>query len=209
MKRRLYFEALEPLVDEAADMTIPIVSWHGLLPYRYATEFIDLLTGSGDIAGARERLALGILRSDGYTGQTRPGQLSLRVIASEEEQLIILKQFPIEEFTLQIERQPGQGMVEVIPEVLTLQHESGTPRLEITLDLFELLMHLADGLQPEAPEFQPLLEDLAAFKSALLLRQTTDLVLLEGQRREHLVTQRDGKVVRLSVADVSKSGITQ
>jgi hypothetical protein len=177
-----------------------------LLPYRYAAEFINLLAGSGDIKVSRERLALGILRSDGYTGQTRHGQLSLRVIASEEQQLVILKQFPIEEFTLQVERQPGQGMVEVIPEVLTLQHESGTPRLEITIDLYELLMRLADGLQPEAPEFQPLLEDLAAFKSALLLRQTTDLVLLEGQRREHFLTQRDGKVVRLSVADAVNSG---
>jgi len=48
-------------------------------------------------------------------------------------------------------------MVERLPEIVVLKHYSGLPRLEITLDLFELLMRMAEGLQPTAPEFRSLL----------------------------------------------------
>ncbi len=57
-------------------------------------------------------------------------------------------------------------------------------------------MRMADGLQPTAPEFRPLLEDLKLFKDVLLLRETRDLVLIENQHRVHYITQRDNKVVR-------------
>ncbi len=117
--------------------------------------------------------------------------------SSEEQQLVIPKQFPIDEFELTVEQPAGGDVIEAIPSVLVFVHSSGTPRLEITLDLWELLVRLADGLIPDAPEFRPLLEDLAPFKSALLLPQATDLVLVENMRREHYVNQRDGKVVRL------------
>lgn len=90
----------------------------------------------------------------------------------------------------------GTDMIEKLPEVVVLQHYSGTPRLEITLDLFELLMRMAGGLQPTAPEFRPLLEDLKLFKDILLLRETRDLILIENQYRVHFVTQRDNKIVR-------------
>ena len=196
MKRRLYFAAMEPSVDTPNAATLS-VHWKELLPYRHADEFLELLAGSGDADETLEKIARGIFCSDGYANLTSSGQLNLRVAASREQQLVVLKQFPLAEFRLQIQHQRSSETVEAIPEGLVLEHASGTPRLEITLDLFELLMRLADGLQPEAPEFQPLLEDLAAFKSALLLRQTTDLVLLDGQRREHVLTQRDGKIVRL------------
>jgi len=86
--------------------------------------------------------------------------------------------------------------VETIPETVVLAHVSGAPRLEITLDLFELLMRMADGLQPDAPEYGPLLEDLILFKNALLRLAVRDLVLLENGRRVHHVTQQDGKIVR-------------
>jgi hypothetical protein len=131
----------------------------------------------------------------------RLGWLSLKVQASEEQQLVVLKQFPLTEFRLIVTRPSGSEMVEVIPDSLIFEHVSGTPRLNITLDLFELLMRLADGAQATTPEFQPLLEDLAPFKSVLLLRQTTDLVVVENQRREHFITQRNGKIVRLPASN--------
>jgi hypothetical protein len=88
-------------------------------------------------------------------------------------------------------------MVERLPEVVVLQHRSGTPRLEMALDLFELLMRMAEGLQPTAPEFKPLLEDLKLFKDVLLLHETRDLILIENQHRVHLVTQDNSKIVRI------------
>ena len=95
-----------------------------------------------------------------------------------------------------VEHPQGTEMVERLPEMVVLKHNSGLPRLEITLDLFELLMRMADGLQPTAPEFRPLLEDLKLFKDVLLLRETRDLILIENQHRIHYVTQSDNKVMR-------------
>jgi len=126
------------------------------------------------------------------------GKLSVKVIASTEQQLVVLKQLPLKDFELKVDYPEGTHMVERLPEIVVLKHYSGLPRLEITLDLFELLMRMAEGLQPTAPEFRPLLEDLKLFKDVLLLRETRDLILIENQHRVHLVTQRDSKVVRTS-----------
>ncbi len=60
-------------------------------------------------------------------------------------------------------------------------------------------MRMADGLLPDAQEYQPLLEDLKRFKDALLLQETHDLVLIENQYRMHHVTQRGGKITRIAM----------
>jgi hypothetical protein len=112
---------------------------------------------------------------------------------------VVLKQLPLEEFEFLVEYPDGTDMIERLPEMVVLKHYSDLPRLEITLDLFELLMRMADGLQPTAPEFRPLLEDLKLFKDVLLLRETRDLILIENQRHVHFVTQSDNKVMRTRV----------
>lgn len=196
-KRRLYFEAREA----GADLDGIVPYWGqsflaSLLPYQHASTFIDALMGRADLASLKQSIAIGILRSDGVIGLETSGQLSVAVTTSQKYQLTVLKQFPVEDFRLRAVQATSKGLIETIPELLLLEHRTGTPRLEITLDLFELLMRMAEGLQPSAPEFQPLLEDLMPFKSALLLQETRNLVLVENQRRLHLITQRDGKVVR-------------
>ncbi len=60
-------------------------------------------------------------------------------------------------------------------------------------------MRMADGLQPDAQEYQPLLEDLKRFKDTLLLQETRDLVLIENQSHVHHITQRDGKIIRTAM----------
>ncbi|WP_322480480.1 serine/threonine protein kinase, partial [Thermogemmatispora sp.] len=199
-KRRLYFYG--PRLDEELPRPgLPAVRWPELLPYRYALLYLQLLRGEQEqLEEARRKLALGILRSDGINADLPDGYLSVVVRASEEQQLIILKQLPLEQFILEPVGTSENEVVETLPEFLVLRHHSGTPRLEISLDLFELLLRLADGLQPEAVELQPLLEDLRHFKHAVLLMETRDLVLIENGRRLHRLTQRDGKVVRTAIA---------
>ena len=203
-KRRLYFES-EKSVQETQDSiapSLPKIRWKTLLPYQYAQNFIDLLDNRFAEEGIEvflEEIALGILRSDGIIEEVPEGKLSVKVSASEEQQLVVLKQLPIEDFELRIEVQEQWvlSMVEQVPEHLVLVHKhSGIPHLEITLDLFELLMKMADGLQPTAPEFRPLLEDLNLFKDTLLLRETHDLILIENQYKVHRVVQEHGKIVR-------------
>ena len=201
-KRRAYFDAgkTATVTEDGHDShALPMVRWLRLLPYQHSEHFMMLLGGRLDkeeMQNLREELALGILRSDGVMEDVPEGKLSVKVSASEEQQLVILKQLPLEDFELNVEYSHETEMVERLPEMVVLQHRSGTARLEINLDLFELLMRMADGLQPSAPEFLPLLEDLRLFKDVLLLHETRDLVLIENQQRVHLVTQRDHKVVR-------------
>ncbi len=200
-KRRLYFDAGKPVavVQDGSGSSIPKVRWLALLPYQYSKLYMMLLDGRIDdeeMLELRKRLALGILRSDGVIEEVPAGKLSVKVSALIEQQLVVLQQLPLEEFEFKVERPQGIDMVERLPENVVLKHYSGLPRLEITLDLFELLMRMADGLQPTAPEFRPLLEDLKLFKDVLLLRETRDLVLIENQHRVHYVTQRDNKIVR-------------
>ncbi len=203
MKRRLYFEATKQKnLPTQVKQILPKIIALALLPYQYAQTFVELLENAYEedgVAEIREQLALGILRSDGVIEDVienmQPRQFSVKVSASEEQQLVILKQLPLNDFRL-YPRQLREDMLEKIPEVLILEHKSGYPRLEISLDMFELLMRLADGLTPDAPELQPLLEDLKLFKDVLLLQETRDLVLIENHYRVHSITQRNGKIVR-------------
>ena len=202
VKRRLYFEAKSAKAQEAAALTLPKVRSLSLLPYKYARDFIDLLDDNFNEEGLdeiRDKIALGILRSDGIIEDVAEGTLSVQIRASEEQQLIVLKQFPLADFNLYPELISEEGIIERLPEIVILEHKRGYPRLEITLDLFELLMRLAHGLLPGAEEFQPLLEDLKLFKDALILGETRDLVLIESGYRMHRITQEAGKIVRISV----------
>jgi len=202
-KRRLYFEVSKPAKDaKDAVRPVPAVRRLQLLPYRHAKEFIALLDDRFEdeaIDWIRDRLALGILRSDGIVEDVPSGKLSVQVSASEEQQLVVLKQFPLEDFSVYAESLHDTQLVEQIPECIIFEHVTSKLILKITLDLFDLLMRLADGLVPDAQEYQPMLEDLRRFKDTLLLQETHELVLIDGQRRIHHITQRDGKIVRVAV----------
>lgn len=200
-KRRLYFEAVEPAAILSGGACLP---WSALLPYRYASEYIEVLAGHVRPQQILARLALGVLRSDGVFINSPASTLSVVVSHSTVQQLIVLKRFPLDAFFLNIQKPRSTGLIEAIPEVLVLEHRAGTPRLEITLELYDLLMRLADGLQSDAPEFRPLLEDLAPFKSTLLLRETRDLILVENQRRVYTLEQRDGKIILGSQQEIPR-----
>ncbi|MEO6892014.1 MAG: NERD domain-containing protein [Ktedonobacteraceae bacterium] len=204
MKRRLYFEAKTLKAQEASSHGAPRVRSLALLPYKYAKDFMNLLANSFDEDGLdamRKYIALGILHSEGILEDISPEHLTIRVHASEEQQLLVLKQFPLADFTLRAEQlsQQDSAIIERLPEVVIFEHKRGYPRLEITLDLFELLMRTANGLLPTAEEFQPLLEDLTLFKNALILEETRDLVLIENGYRMHRITQEAGKIVRTTL----------
>jgi hypothetical protein len=106
----------------------------------------------------------GLLRSDEVFEDVPAGKMSVKVNSSDEQQLVILKQLPLSDFELLVTAPQNTQLIETLPEIVVLQHKTGTPRIEITLDLFELLVQMADGLQPNAHEYASLLEDLKPFK---------------------------------------------
>jgi hypothetical protein len=192
-KRRLYFEGVDP---DAVTPGVPRVQCHRLLPYRYAHEFISLLEGTCHVGDILRRLLHGISRSDGITNAALSGSLCLRVSHSETQRLTVLKQFPLRDFEIAVEHVGGTWLVETVPAALLIRHFQTGARLRVTLDLFELLLRFNEGLERSSLELQPLLEDLEPFKSAVMLSNTTDLVIVENDTKYHRLTQRDGKVVR-------------
>ena len=191
-KRRLYFEAA--VVEQGQGL--PVVKWKFLLPYRFATRFLQLLCDEIDQDIVLERLARGLLRSDEIFEDVPPGKVSIKVSSDEKQQLVVLKQLPLADFVLSVAAPQHTDLIETLPEVVILEHKTGTPRIEITLDMFELLIQMEDGLQPNAREYAHLLEDLKPFKNALLLRETQELILIESQFRVHHIVQHDGKITR-------------
>jgi serine/threonine protein kinase len=192
IKRQMYFTASDA-VQPANGM--PATQATQLLPYRHTRKYIELLSDTADQTVVRERIAQGLLRSDGLPIQAPPGTLSLRVVYSEQQQLAIVKQFPLEQFVVEVLQPQSGAMVESIPELVLFRHTDGAPRIELPMELFELLMRLADGADPYSEEYKPLLEELAPFKSAMLLREANELVLIESYGQTYTVTQRETQIV--------------
>jgi serine/threonine protein kinase len=197
VKRRLYFESVEhPAPETTQEEPVPEIVWQALLPYQHAGEFLAILQEQADLPHVTQTIAAGMLHSEGIIGQNTDGFLTTTVSHSAPQQLLVLKQIPLTEFRLWVIQPENRAGIETIPELLVFEHTSGTPRLELTIDLFELLLRMAAGLRPDSPEFRPLLEDIVPFKSELLLQTTRDLVLIESQYRIHSITQHDGKIIR-------------
>jgi hypothetical protein len=86
-----------------------------------------------------------------------------------------------------------------MPSRLRLQLAGGAVNVPVTLDLYELLRRMCDGLQPDAEEFQPLLADLATFKDMLLLQESEEMMLVANGRLSDTIRLTGGKIVRAEV----------
>lgn len=203
LKRRLYFAG----DNETTPASIgPVIRSERLLPFRHTESYITLLSGTANEPLLRGRIARGLLRSDGLPTSGSEEKLSLRVAYSEQQQLAVIKQFPLDQFVLEVPHPQSGTLVESIPELVIFRHINGMPRMELPLDLFELLMRLADGADPQSEEYKPLLEELVPFKSALLLREANELVLIEAQRRIYTITQQDNQIVLSTYEEQGNEG---
>lgn len=191
---------------------VPVVPWVSLLPYReYAGAFVNALRYPEEEHDLLPRILRGISRSDGVKVLT-DGELALRVAESEENRLTIVKRFPVGQFRLRPEATDGPQPLETIPTALLLTYEPAPGRvigrLRVTLDLFETLGRLADGQEPDAPELGSQLEHLVAFKSVVSRQQSRDFTLIEDHRRQHLLTQEDGRIIlRIDVGADGRSEV--
>jgi serine/threonine protein kinase len=181
VKRRLYFEG--------DDAELQNDKWElpprgQLLPYLYLDDFVRAITGEYPPADVLERLLAGISRSEGITRHAATGKLSVALARNLEQELTVIKQFEAGNFRCRVLFHEGR-YVENIPDALELFHVSGDPRLEVTLDLFELLSRLSEGYTPETQEFEPFLIELREFKSRLLRTGVKEVLLLEGRSRRH------------------------
>jgi hypothetical protein len=183
VKRRLYFEGDD---GELQNDKWELPPRGHLLPYLYLDDFVRALTGEYSPDKILERLLAGISRSEGITRQAAAGKLSVALARNPDQELSVIKQFAPGDFGCRV-LSHGSQYIESIPDALELFHVSGDPRIEVTLDLFELLSRLSDGYTPETQEFEPFLIELREFKSRLLRTGVKEVLLLEGRSRRHRV----------------------
>jgi hypothetical protein len=195
VKRRLYFEGDD---DRLQNDKWELPSRGQLLPYLYLDDFVRALTGEYPPAELLERLLAGISRSEGITRHAAAGRLSVALARNLEQELTVIKQFDPGDFRWRVLFHEGH-YVENIPDALELFHMSGDPRIEVPLDLFELLSRLSEGYTPETQEFEPFLIELREFKSRLLRTGVKEVLLLEGRSRRHRVVM-DNHVIELKEA---------
>lgn len=184
-KRRLFFKS-----GSASASLVP--NWSDLLPYRHAGQFLRAVMSPEGRLDALPKLAAGISQSEGLTEEVTNGAVCLRVAASDVERLSVVKRFPLSRFRLVAAS--AESLIEATPHVLRLEFDGG-PAVEIGLDHFELLMRMSEGLRPNAIEFVAPLAELAAFKSALLLHETREVAVMEGEARLYSVGQTNDRVI--------------
>jgi len=173
---------------------VQISPWD-LLPYRAAEEFVTVLAGASDGATLLPKILRGIGRSDGIAEAMHTDDVVLIVKRSDEYDIEMVKSFKPSEFELSTNQPLGQQLVETQPRTLRLRHRQSQAAVQLNLDLVELLVRLADGLDPASAELRSLLEELGPFKSRLQRSSSNRLLVIEGGRRHWLIKEGE-KIVR-------------
>lgn len=193
MKRRYFFEA-----DASAEVTRrwELPDAEDLLPHRHMREFAKALRAGASGSALRNLVARGMSRADGVPATVDRDALALRLTETADEELSVVKLFPLEEFRCRGTPMTSE-FAEEIPDQFLFEHVSGAPSLVIGLDLFELLVRMADGYLPGADEHASMIQDLIEFKNQLLARPSQEVVLVEGGQRIHSIEAREGKIRRM------------
>jgi hypothetical protein len=194
-RRRLFFEGRDNLIEGSLE---GISRFTDLLPYRYLNEFLDMLRAGSVDTTMVKKICMGISHVEGVRDREVVSEsLVVRVTYNAKEGLVICREFRHDEFTVKVQKR-DTPYIESVPDRLILYHKPTTMKVELTLDLFELLMRTADGLVANSEEHKPVLDELADFKARLHRSKSENLLLIEDNGQKHRIRQHGGKVVRLS-----------
>jgi hypothetical protein len=192
MKQRLYFEGDGSLMQQQDP---PMPSPTAMLPFRHYGHFDKAMRAQLPRTQLRDELCQSISCSDGIVDERAQGKgLCILTNSNEDVQLTVFKRFGHSQFVCTPAPAPASGLTEFLPNSLRLDFFGQDVRLEIDLDLFEILMRLRDGYQPGAPSQEPFLVDLRQFKNRLLTAPSSSLVLMEGGRQLYEVEQDAGDI---------------
>jgi len=196
MRRQLFFEGRE---DRFATKLRGVTEVWELLPYRHFETFLNYLRHQ-DPTALRRKICRGISQTEGIPevdidGSHSKSHLLIRVTENVKEGLIVCKKLPADEFDVFIPNR-DQPFLENLPERMVFKHRPTGIQCVLTLDIFEILLRMAEGQLPVSREQVAVLDELNDFKSRLHRYQTKDLLLLETNGQVHHVTQRQGKIIR-------------
>lgn len=192
-RRHLFFEGKE---EKFEGNIKGVQNALDLLPYRFLNLFIQHLNKNGSREELKDNICGSFSQMEGIRDFTISKKyLLIRVTQNTKEGLTICKKLPSNDFDV-FTPDNKHPFIESICNKLIFKHNDSGIHFILSLDLFEILMRMSDGLLPFSEEQKAVLDELADFKSRLHRYKAQDLLLIESNGQFHQITQRDGIIVR-------------
>lgn len=191
LRRKIFFER----VDDG---------WKGMLPYTRFIQFLDLLTKQDRPAldTVRDELVHAISLSEGILGEMGREFLCLRTAQDARVTIKSFRRFRKDRFRCRVLAVAEQGRyIEYLPSMLVFEYtEAENIRLEIGLDLYEMLYRIRQGYTPSLNELRGAYVNLLIFKRQLANTQYDEVLLTEDEEAFYRVYQTpDRKLVLTQV----------
>lgn len=197
-RRKLFFEGSRShLLGERVDEQSKI--WAELLPYDNLQEFIDFVDRQQDPDGKlKTRLIEGISRSEGIHDRQRSREnVCIRTRQEQGARVKAFFTYPASDFQVELPAPNAQATyVEYLPTSILFRHNETT--LEVSLDLYEMLMRIRDGYVATAGEMRAFFLNLLMFKKQLMALPAKELLLTETDYQIYKLTRTPQNGVALS-----------
>jgi hypothetical protein len=194
-RRRHYFERR----DEG---------WREMWPYRAAGRMLELIRGVRPVSGELPAVIQAINRGEGLIEPDRFGaDMALQVRQLDRVTIRSYRVFPGKNFRLEVR---GAGhtprFVEHLPVGLVLSYadeQIKDARLDLNLDVFEMLQRLSDGYLPSVEELQGYYLSLTVFKNVLGSATYSEVLLSETGRDFYRIRRSDdGRLTMTQLAGI-------
>lgn len=195
-RRRLYFEGRFP-DSKGGERLVP----SQLLPYDNLNDFVSYIgTGNDTNRRLKEAVILAISRSEAiHDGQRGKENICIRTRHDPGSKVKAFFVYPADQFLLDLPQPGVQGQyIEYLPANILLCHAERAVTLEISLDLYEMLMRIRDGYVPAAGEMRAFFLNLLMFKKQLMATPSERLLITDNDYRIYQVARTASNGVTLS-----------
>jgi hypothetical protein len=177
LRRKLFFEGDHLAITGSND---PI--WVELVPYDNLTEFMAFMAKGQDPGGTlKYKIVEGISRSEGIHDAKRGKEnVCIRTRQDLTAKVKAFFTYPATDFSLTSTVAGSQAAyIEYLPTSIVFRHEPRKIELEISLDLYEMLIRIREGYLPTAGEMLTFFLNLLMFKKQLMSLPSAELLLTE------------------------------
>lgn len=191
LRRKVFFERVDN-------------EWRNMLPYTRYEEFLELVTKKDvtKLEEARDALVYAISLSEGIFGNMGREYLCLRTAQDPRVTIKSFRRFRRDRFRCRVMTAGAQSKyIEYLPAMLLLeyrQEENANIRLEIGLDLYEMLHHIRQGYTPSLNELRGSFVSLLIFKRQLASTRYDEVLLTQDEEQYYRVYQTDDKKLVLT-----------
>jgi len=185
-RRKAYFE--RPDADTAE-----------MLPFSTLAHFDDIVRGAPvPQEEVRNLIGRALAASEGVHHETlRRGYVCLRIGSERTPTMKSIRRFPIDQFRIEV---PHYGdlarFIEILPSSFALT--TGALRLDLNLDLFEMLSRIDQGFTPNREELKGPFVNLLIFKRQLHGQPYTEILLTPDERAFFRVAKRSDNTLELA-----------